>query len=367
MYISAVIALSICIFLTFLYITGLYVWKISLDRNEPDVIKWRSLSTIFVTLISVVLVWQISNDFTDFLTKLGIPSIRKSFYEVCKGLFLTTVLFAGPLVQPNLLRTAPSYWFSAVNWIYYQPRWLLFRNFIISPITEEIVFRASFLAFLTSSSFTVLQSIATASFIFSFAHLHHLIEIYFYYKQDEPSTKDIKLYHILEILSEGLLQATYTFLFGIYAGYLFANTKSILCCTVVHSFCNFIGPPALSEFFLKAEQPSLPDAIQIFSSVVWLADPTKAYAIRDNRIMSYSPRKTYKTRLDPGTNVLGEIETVNSNIHIRMLLYNVKGLRCLLGLSFSQYLDSFDAVMLMETFSVSPTLLENKYTENIEL
>lgn len=88
--------------------------------------------------------------------------------------------------------------------------WL--RDYIVSPLCEEIVFRGPQLGRLASSV------------SFSLAHLNRQLP----FEQSIP-------------------QLIITFLFGLYAHYVMVTTGSVLTCIVLHALCNFCGPPVLTS------------------------------------------------------------------------------------------------------------------------
>ncbi|CAK9297634.1 unnamed protein product [Gordionus sp. m RMFG-2023] len=64
-----------CLFLSTLYVLGLYLWPNKYLRDDPVVIKYRFFSVLLTCLISPIFIcWHISNK-SDILIHLG---IRKS-------------------------------------------------------------------------------------------------------------------------------------------------------------------------------------------------------------------------------------------------------------------------------------------------
>ncbi|PWN49081.1 hypothetical protein IE53DRAFT_346440 [Violaceomyces palustris] len=152
-------------------------------------------------------------------------------------LLLTNVLYTGPLFvswlegglpfQRNFdLRRDVLDRFSSLFGI---------RNFILGPLTEEVVFRACVLSITFYSGASRSSMIFATPLYFGIAHLHHAWETY----ANSGRTR--------EGLQRGLLQAalqfTYTCAFGWYANFLFMRTGTILAPLLSHSFCNIMGLP----------------------------------------------------------------------------------------------------------------------------
>lgn len=115
-----------------------------------------------------------------------------------------------------------------------QSRWIVFRNLVVAPIAEELVFRGCVCKLLYccgSSSWAVLLS----STFFAASHFHHFIYRSFVY----GSLRTAILVTILQI--------SYTFLFGIYSAWVFVRFERIIPSICLHSFCNFFGTPDLSK------------------------------------------------------------------------------------------------------------------------
>jgi prenyl protein peptidase len=105
------------------------------------------------------------------------------------------------------------------------------RNYVVSPFTEEFVFRSCMLPLLVHQlGFT--KAILAGPLFFGVAHLHHIVEGYF---ADELPLDLLVVQHCF--------QFAYTYLFGVYSSFLFLRTGDFFPCLVCHSFCNFMGFP----------------------------------------------------------------------------------------------------------------------------
>ena len=120
-------------------------------------------------------------------------------------------------------------------------RWTRLRNFIVAPVTEEIVFRACMVPVLRSTGMTTARVAVTAPLFFGFAHGHHaLVKL----RQNQG---------LHSVVLETIFQFTYTSVFGAYVSYAFLLTGSLVAVTACHAFCNAMGLPDVS--FLSSSSP----------------------------------------------------------------------------------------------------------------
>jgi len=106
-----------------------------------------------------------------------------------------------------------------------QRRWVAFRNLVVAPLTEEIVFRGCIVSALSESTDLSPTSVALAApLFFGSAHLHHAA---LRLRNNEP----------IGVVAIGTaFQFAYTSLFGSYASYAYLRTKSIAAVVVSHAF-----------------------------------------------------------------------------------------------------------------------------------
>lgn len=76
--------------------------------------------------------------------------------------------------------------------------------------------------------------------VFGLAHAHHFYE----FRITNPGTP------VAAALARSVLQFAYTYLFGIFATFIFLRTGSLLATIAVHMFCNYMGLP---RFFGRVE------------------------------------------------------------------------------------------------------------------
>ncbi|XP_065315760.1 CAAX prenyl protease 2-like isoform X2 [Gordionus sp. m RMFG-2023] len=194
-----------CLFLSTLYVLGLYLWPNKYLRDDPVVIKYRFFSVLLTCLISPIFIcWHISNK-SDILIHLG---IRKSglIAAIFIPLFTLFLLFLGPIYLWFLENKEKEYhkYYSKIS-IYG------LRNYIIAPLTEEYIFRSCIVSILLTYH-THSKTIFIASFIFGLAHFHHIFE---------NINKGISLNRALII---SCFQFIYTTIFGAYSTFVFIIT-----------------------------------------------------------------------------------------------------------------------------------------------
>ncbi|XP_039996494.1 CAAX prenyl protease 2 isoform X2 [Xiphias gladius] len=154
-------------------------------------------------------------------------------------LVLTMVLFLGPLMQLAMdcpwtfidgIRVAFDPWF----WMlcFSDMRWL--RNQVVAPLTEELVFRACMLPMLVPCA-SPSVAIFTCPLFFGVAHFHHVIEL-LRFRQGTLSG----------IFLSAVFQFSYTAVFGAYTAFIFIRTGHLMGPVLCHSFCNYMGFPAIS-------------------------------------------------------------------------------------------------------------------------
>ncbi|KAI1898530.1 hypothetical protein AGOR_G00073310 [Albula goreensis] len=229
-----------CLVLSCSYVGSLYVWRSDLPRDHPSVIKRRFTSVLVVSALSPVFVWA-WKELTgvrpgpSLLALMGIR-LEGILTAATLPLLLTMVLFLGPLIQLAVdcpwglldgIRVVidPSFWALCLS----DMRWL--RNQVVAPLTEELVFRASMLPMLVPCAGPT-TAIFTCPLFFGVAHFHHVIEL-LRFRQGTVSTIFLSAF-------------SYTAVFGAYTAFIFIRTGHLLGPVLCHSFCNYMGFPALS-------------------------------------------------------------------------------------------------------------------------
>ncbi|XP_062262435.1 CAAX prenyl protease 2-like isoform X2 [Platichthys flesus] len=173
-----------CLLLACLYVGSLYVWKSSLPRDHPTVIKRRCASVLLVAALSPVAVkaWAHWAEIRVNVSVWELMGVRMEGFipAVTLPLLLAVVFYLGPLVHSAMdnpggftleLHSAfdVQSWRSCVG----DAVWL--RDQVVAPVTEELVFRGAMLPMLVPCAGPT-GAIFTAPLFFGVAHLHHVIE-----------------------------------------------------------------------------------------------------------------------------------------------------------------------------------------------
>ncbi|KAI5479216.1 hypothetical protein MNV49_003910 [Pseudohyphozyma bogoriensis] len=213
------------------------------DRNHPEIIRARLLAVSVSTALScaslALLPTSPASPSIPTLLGLTLPSAPKQLLNlVALPLGLTATLFAGSLYIIGLRGGLPGQkWWSWRGAVRDFGGWQGVRNYIVGPLTEELVFRSCIIAVSKLAGMSKSQMIFLTPLYFGIAHVHHAWETYVAGGRTSQSLK------------KGVLQSTfqfaYTTLFGWYASFIFMRTGSILPAFFVHSFCNAMGLPPL--------------------------------------------------------------------------------------------------------------------------
>ncbi|KAL4199071.1 hypothetical protein AMTRI_Chr03g49370 [Amborella trichopoda] len=118
---------------------------------------------------------------------------------------------------------------------------LAWRNYVVAPLTEELVFRACMIPLLLCGGFSKYTIVFLSPIFFSLAHVNHLLELYY----------DQRISFSRAVMSVGL-QLGYTVIFGYYASFLFIRTGHLAAPIAAHVFCNVMGLPLISSTRGKA-------------------------------------------------------------------------------------------------------------------
>uniref|UniRef100_A0A452GPQ6 CAAX prenyl protease 2 n=1 Tax=Gopherus agassizii TaxID=38772 RepID=A0A452GPQ6_9SAUR len=148
------------------------------------------------------------------------------------------VLFLGPLIQLSVdcpwdwvdglkVMSDPHFWVLCLS----DMRWLC--NHVTAPLTEELVFWACILPVLIPCT-GLGPAMFTCSLFFSVAHFHHVIEQLRFCQGSVTS-----------IFLSAAFQFSYTAVFRGYTEFIFIRTGHPIGPVLCHSFCNYIGFPAI--------------------------------------------------------------------------------------------------------------------------
>ncbi|TVU18953.1 hypothetical protein EJB05_35076 [Eragrostis curvula] len=124
---------------------------------------------------------------------------------------------------------------------------MVWRNFVVAPVTEELVFRACMIPLLLCGGFKIYNIIFLSPVFFSLG-----------------------------------IQLGYTIIFGWYAAFLFLRTGNLLSPIIAHMFCNMVGLPVFSSLRTRglASAAFLVGSISFF----WFLFPATSPELYNSRL-----------------------------------------------------------------------------------
>ncbi|KAI5819855.1 CAAX protease self-immunity-domain-containing protein [Pyronema omphalodes] len=244
---SLPLAILLCITFTLLYVSSVYLSpqtrpRPGLDRNTPNVIATRvriaSIITLICTFLTSIILFTVTGQgWWAVLSLMGITHITPTtVWDTIKVLGVTGVLFMGPLTERAWEAVRWHGWRGFVPGVIGKRGrigWVGWRNYVVAPITEEVVFRGCMVPLLMLAGVSAGKIVWTTPLVFGIAHFHHCYEMIL----NHPS------YIGMAILSS-LAQFTYTTIFGWWATFVLIRTGSVWPAIAVHAMCNWIGAPA---------------------------------------------------------------------------------------------------------------------------
>ncbi|KAG0495128.1 hypothetical protein HPP92_006122 [Vanilla planifolia] len=264
--VSRFAAVAACVFMALGYVLILYFPSFVLRLPSPTSLESflirRFTCALVFSFISVLVSAALLGleRFGDLSSFLNVYGIRKdhTWQAVVFPLFLTCLLYAGSFMSKSLLMLRElrdgessccglglkvclhavqrflNHAFSCAHNV------VAWRNYVVAPFTEELVFRGCMIPLLLCSGFQTYSIIFLSPISFSLAHVHHFMELY--YQQG---------YSFLKAFSIVGLQLGYTMVFGWYASFLFLRTGQLVSAIVVHVLCNLMGLPVLFSSSFK--------------------------------------------------------------------------------------------------------------------
>ncbi|XP_073114217.1 CAAX prenyl protease 2 isoform X4 [Elaeis guineensis] len=204
------VAVAACAAMALFYVAILYAPTLILRLPPPsslDSFMIRRFACAIVSSAISVLASAILlglGRFQDLPLVLGVFGIRKDhlWQAVVFPLFLTSLLYSGSLVKKSwslmnpcrggrtnsgrgvrshdcVRSDAPRF----LNWASSCARnVMVWRNYVVAPFTEELVFRACMIPLLFCGGFKIYSIIFLSPVFFSLAHLNHFLELYFQQK-----------------------------------------------------------------------------------------------------------------------------------------------------------------------------------------
>ncbi|KAF9465786.1 CAAX protease self-immunity-domain-containing protein [Collybia nuda] len=218
-------------------------------RDDPDVIRARLVAVMTATIFCCAgvfgMLWHFVGDAPDSLTTtFDTTAVRLGFkshidLDSIYPHLVTPLLFLGPLYAKWLGSNLPfqKFWSFETDVVKKFITWQGVRNFLLAPITEEVVFRACVLAVYHLSGASTKRMIFLGPLAFGMAHIHHAWDTFNRYGRNASAAK--------RAIITTLIQLSYTTLFGFHCSYLFLRTGSILPPISAHIFCNIMGLPEI--------------------------------------------------------------------------------------------------------------------------
>ncbi|XP_074311793.1 CAAX prenyl protease 2 [Silene latifolia] len=266
-------ALTACGGMTVVYVAVLYSPTLIFRRPPPtsfyQFMIRRFICAFVATLLclflsSLLLLPTGSWKFTHILAAYGVRSNHFWHAVVC-AFSLTCLMYAGSFVLKllDLWNEGESPYFSLESIKSFASNIAAWRNLVVAPITEELVFRACMIPLLLCGGFKPETTVFLCPLFFSLAHLNHLLEFY--------SRKNCS---VLKTSMAVGTQLAYTMVFGSYASFLFIRTGHLAAPLVAHIVCNFMGLPVIySKRGLVVSVASIAGAIAFFCLLTPLTVP----------------------------------------------------------------------------------------------
>ncbi|KAG9252755.1 uncharacterized protein F5Z01DRAFT_181641 [Emericellopsis atlantica] len=233
---SKVQACSLLLAYCLIYVLPLHIYRPARasperSRDDPIAIRARiravSVSTAACSCVTFVL-----------LSTYAAPWRLMGYWpcglqETVQILCLTATLFAAPLYEYIIIDGAWSEWLHLRPLRLLQHDWPTWRNLVAGPITEECLFRSASVPLLLAAGYSISATIFLSPLVFGLAHIHHFYE----FRKTNPGV------HVGAAVARSVLQFSYTYLFGVYATFIFLRTGSTLAAIAAHAFCNSMGLP----------------------------------------------------------------------------------------------------------------------------
>jgi prenyl protein peptidase len=231
------------------------------SRDAPEAIRARiravSFSTAACSVATLLILFCLDVDRFSPWHLMGYWPVN--LVSSAKAVFLTALLFAGPLFECLVVDGEWQQWLRLQPIQHVWSDWPAWRNLVAGPVTEECLFRSAAVPLLLLAGSSPTQIIFISPLVFGLAHVHHFYE----FRITHP---DVPL---PAAVARSVLQFSYTSLFGMYATFIFVRTASLPAVILIHTFCNYMGLPRvwgrLEPYWAYCDGASARPA----SSVVW--------------------------------------------------------------------------------------------------
>ena len=177
----------------------------------------------------------------EVLRLLGIWPV--DLIDIAKVLALVLVLFSCSLYETIIVDSEWHSWSPSALKEATWTSWLGYRNLLIAPLSEELVFRSLTIPLFLLAHTSPTRIIFLTPLVFGGAHLHHLVE---FLQSRTPAGQSWPPMGVwVNGVAVSAFQFTYTSLFGFFAAFVFLRTGNLWAVVVAHSFCNRMGVPRL--------------------------------------------------------------------------------------------------------------------------
>ncbi|KAA8491459.1 CAAX prenyl protease 2 [Porphyridium purpureum] len=259
----------VCVALAF--VSVLYVPAIQkLPRNSPAGVRVRSLATLAVALLATLLcellsLWLcVTQNNYDSMTcveeVLNGIDLRRALLATCSSLALTLAIYVPDIcytVMSASVDQEQGRWTSWSSAFFPERGWIAARNYVLAPLSEELAFRAACVRVLLECphcSFGTWVAVSLPAALFAIAHAHHVVE-----RLRESSTSK----HQIAVVT--LFQLAYTLAFGLFAGWLYAQTRSVGAPIIAHVVCNVLQLPNFGGMLLVIRQRDIRCALLLLA------------------------------------------------------------------------------------------------------
>ncbi|KAK3698413.1 CAAX prenyl protease [Vermiconidia calcicola] len=214
------------------------------SRDAPTVIRARvravGLTCVACTVITVY-VLAIPGHCTpkEVIRLLGIWPIDP--IDILRVLGLVMILYICSLYETIIVDGEWRNWSFASFKEGIFDNWIGYRNLIVAPITEEVVFRALTIPLFLLAKTSPTRIVFVTPAVFGLAHLHHLVD--FIRSRTPTGLRSPPSMIWLQGILRSTFQFAYTSLFGFFAAFVFLRTGNLYAAIVAHSFCNRMGLP----------------------------------------------------------------------------------------------------------------------------
>jgi len=154
---------------------------------------------------------------------------------IARNMLLVLLLYTGPLYERGIIDGCWRDWSRGTSIRETLGGWIGWRNYVMGPVTEEILFRTCIVSVHILARFTPKQIIFYTPLYFAFAHVHHFYE----YTLTHPHSS------VTPALLRSLFQLGFTSLFGAFASFVYLRTASLPSVILIHAFANWGGLPRI--------------------------------------------------------------------------------------------------------------------------